>query len=234
MTSDGVMKNKHSNIGNFEFDGVDDFDAKNVVTKSQSAKGCIPEPWVEEIRDDHDEPSSLCGAGNAAQPGGEVGTARLWVIEGAKDSSQERLHMNATRSSWNRWGCAIGSDGHRSNAVARASGEETSCRNPRKRKVALFTSCGAKCERRRCINKDPGFQFAIGDAVTHMGLAESGGDVPIDATNVVTRLIGTNFARLGTVSGGEPAMVALQESVESAGDSDFESAEDFRGGGSVD
>ena len=209
VTGNGVMENKHSDIGKFKFDWVNDFDAKNIVAKSHGSQGRIPQAWVEEIRDDDDESSPLCGAGNAAQPGGEIGTARLWVIEGAKYAAQECLHMDAARSSRNWRGCTIGSDGHRPNAVARTSGEETSCRNPRKRKVALFTGCGAERERRRCIDKDPCFQFAIGDAVTHMGLAESGGDVPIDTTNVVTRLIGTNFARLGTVSGGEPAMVAL-------------------------
>ena len=117
--------------------------------------------------------------------------------------------MDAARSSGNGWRCAIGSDGHRSNSVTRAGGEESCCRNSSKRKVALFAGCGAECERSRCINKDPGFEFAIGDAVTYMGLAESGGDVPIDTTNVITRLIGADLARLRTVTGGEPAMVAL-------------------------
>jgi len=227
------MENKHSDIRKFKLDWVNDFDTKNIVAKRQSSQGCIPEAWVEEIGDNDDESSSLCGAGNSAQPSGEIGTTRLWVVERTEYAAQKCLHVDATRSSRKRWRCAIGSDGHGSDSIPRAGSEESSCRDSGKRKVALFASCCAECERSRCIDEDPRFKFAIGDAVTYMGLAESGGHIPIDTTNVITRLIGANLARLGTVPGGEPAMVALQESVETAGDSDFESAEDFRGGGSV-
>ncbi len=209
VTGDGVMENKHSDIGKFKFDWVNDFDAKNIVAKSQGSQGRIPQAWVEEIRDDDDESSPLCGAGNSAQPSGEVGTTWLWVIERTEYAAQKCLHMYAARSCRNRWRCASRSDGHRSNSVTRAGGEESCCRCGRKREVALFAGCGAECERSRCINEDPRFEFPIGDAVTHVGLAESGGHIPIDATNVVTRLIGADLARLGTVPGGEPAVVAL-------------------------
>ena len=66
-----------------------------------------------------------------------------------------------------------------------------------------------------------------------MGLAESCGHVPIDPTDVVAWLVGTNFSGLRTVTRSQSAMVALKESVESTSHTDFKAAENLRGGGSV-
>ena len=46
----------------------------------------------------------------------------------------------------------------------------------------------------------------------------AGGDVPVDAADVVAGLVEAGLARLGAVAGHEAAVVAVQEPVEAAGD----------------
>ena len=61
----------------------------------------------------------------------------------------------------------------------------------------------------------------------HLG---SRGDVPVDAPDVVARLIGAGFAELGAVARDEPPVVALEQPVELACDAQFEATEHLPGG----
>ena len=68
---------------------------------------------------------------------------------------------------------------------------------------------------------------AIGDLVADMELARSRRDVPIDAANVVTRLIRPRFARLTAVTGRDALMLAVQLTVEATIDGELERAQQF-------
>jgi hypothetical protein len=66
-----------------------------------------------------------------------------------------------------------------------------------------------------------------------MGFAESCGHVPIDPTDVVAWLIGTNFSGFRTVTRSQSAMVTLEESVESTSHTDFKATQNLCGGRSI-
>ena len=72
---------------------------------------------------------------------------------------------------------------------------------------------------------DPGLELAVGDGVADVGLAEAGGDVPVDAAHVVAGLVGADLAGLAAVARDEAAVVALEQAVEAAGDRQLEAAQ---------
>ena len=98
------------------------------------------------------------------------------------------------------------------------------------REVALFHSCGPEVEARRLVDDDPRLEFAISDSDAHVGCLRPGGHVPIDTAHVVARHVRTRFAGLGAVAGDEAPIVALQQTVELAGDRQLEPAENFTRG----
>ena len=230
----GVMEDEHPDIGKCEFDRVDHFDTQHIVAEGEGAQRSIPRAGIEEIGDHDDQASSLGGPGDATQSGRQIGATGLRGIEGSQHLTEKRLHMHPSGTGGDRGRGALRTEGHRPDAVPGPSSEEAGRSDPGKSQVTLFTSGGAEGQRRRSIDHDPCLEFAVGDAVAHMGLTQASGDVPIDTANIVTWLIGAYLTGLGSVTGGKASVVALKQSVESTGHGDFESAEDLRGWSPVD
>ena len=72
---------------------------------------------------------------------------------------------------------------------------------------------------------EPALQLAVGDGLADVDGVGAGGDVPVDATDVVARLVGAGLAGLGAVAGHEAAVVAVQDAVEATGDVELEAAQ---------
>jgi hypothetical protein len=66
-----------------------------------------------------------------------------------------------------------------------------------------------------------------------MGLAESCGYVPVNPADVVAWLVGPNFSGFRAVTRRQSTMVSLEQSIEPTSHTDFEAAENLRGGGAV-
>ena len=93
--------------------------------------------------------------------------------------------------------------------------------------VALGALGGAELEAGRQVDEQPGLELAVGDRLPDVRCAESGGDVPVDAADVVAGLVEAGLARLAAVAGHEAAVVAVQQPVEAAGDRQLEAPQDL-------
>ena len=97
--------------------------------------------------------------------------------------------------------------------------------------VALLAVGGAEVEAGASGRRsDPGLELAVGDGLADVGVLGAGGDVPVDAADVVAGLVGPGLAGLGAVAGDEAAVVALEHAVEAAGDVELEAAQHLGGG----
>ena len=69
------------------------------------------------------------------------------------------------------------------------------------RATCAFSSGGrAEAHRRRDVDDEPGLEVAVGDLVADVGLAGAGRDVPVDAADVVARLVQPRLAGLAAVT----------------------------------
>jgi hypothetical protein len=136
---------------------------------------------------------------------------------------QQAEQIGAAGARRHRGGLAATYD-DRTDAVPRARGEKADGRDRGDGKVALLALGGAEVEARRQVAEHPRLEFPIGDGVAHVRRLHTGGDVPVHAPDVVSRLVLARFARFGPVRGHEAAVIALQQAVEPARDSEVEAA----------
>ena len=115
---------------------------------------------------------------------------------------------------------------HGADAVAGAGGEEADGGGGRRWR-------GRASRSRRCRSRGR----ATGRPATHVsssrsaivsrtwGSLEAGGDVPVDAADVVAGLVAAGLAELGAVPGHEAQVLAVQQAVEAPADSEVEAAQ---------
>ena len=80
----------------------------------------------------------------------------------------------------------------------------------------------SEMHRRGDVDDHPRLEVAIGDLVAHVQLAGSRRDVPVDAANIVARLVRARFARLAAVARGDALMLAVQLTVEATVDGELQ------------
>ena len=108
-----------------------------------------------------------------------------------------------------------------------ARGQEAHRRSGCQCDLRLGAVLRAEMHRRRQVDHHPGLEVAVGDLVAHVELARACRDVPIDAANIVARLIGARFARLAAVPGCDALVLAVQLSVEATIDGELERTQQF-------
>ena len=101
-------------------------------------------------------------------------------------------------------------------AVRSAQGQEPDRAHRDEREVSLLALRGAEVEAGRPVDDDPRLELAVGDRVAHVRDVGAGGEVPVDAPDVVTDDVLASFARLGARCRDEPEVVALEQPVEAA------------------
>ena len=85
----------------------------------------------------------------------------------------------------------------------------------------------AEAHRRRHVDDDPRLEVAVGDLVADVGLLGAGGDVPVDASRIVARLVEPGLTRLAAVPGRDALVVAVQGPVQAPGDRQLERAHEL-------
>jgi hypothetical protein len=113
-------------------------------------------------------------------------------------------------------------DEHRPESVLVARGQEADGGGSGERDLRLRRVLRSEVHRRGEVDDHPRLEVAIRDLVAHVQLAGSGGDVPVDATNIVARLIRTRFTRLASVARRDALVLAVQLSVEATVDAELQ------------
>ena len=75
---------------------------------------------------------------------------------------------------------------------------------------------GAEVEAGGAVDDEPGLELAVGDGVAHVRVVGAGGEVPVDAADVVAGLVQAAVAGLGAGAGDETLVVAVEQAVELA------------------
>ena len=107
-------------------------------------------------------------------------------------------------------------------SVLVAGGQEADCGRRCQRDLCLGAVLRSEVHGRGQVDHHPRFEVSIGDLVADVKLARARRDVPIDAPNIVARLIDTRFAGLAAVPGRDALMLAVQLTVEATIDGELE------------
>ena len=88
--------------------------------------------------------------------------------------------------------------------------------------VALLALGGAEVQRCRQVGDQPGLQLAVGHGLPDVRLGGAGRHRPVHPADVVARVVRPGVAGFGAGAGHQAEVVALQQSVESAPDGEFQ------------
>ena len=226
----GSIEVEHADVGQLELAGVDDLDgrAPRGGRRARAAAGPTP-PGARKSETTTTRPRRRVAAARRRSGAGEVGGARV-VVLGRRAAAR-------CSSAW-RWARPVRAGTRRRPARPRARPRRCGCRCAAVRKPTAAMAASARS--RFSQSAVPKSRLAERSASTHVsssrsaivwrmwGSTRAGGDVPVDAADVVAGLVRPGLARLGAVAGHEPAVVALQQAVEAAGDGQLEAAQHLR------
>ena len=119
---------------------------------------------------------------------------------------------------------------HRAEAVAAARGEEADGAAA-SRARSRFSQSAVPKSRLADWSMSIHVSSSRSAIVSHVGRLHAGGDVPVDAADVVARLVRARLAELRSVPRNEAAVVALEQTVEPARDGQLEAAQTSSGRG---
>ena len=223
----GVDELEHADVGELELAGIDDLDAERLVAGGELAERLVPGVAVR-------------GSRTRRRPGpggGRHGEAADAVGEGRSCPARDG---GAVRMRWSRairWslppraGTVTGPSGESSTAPrrlpVRAVRKPTAAAAAETARSRFSHSAVPKSRLGDRSSEQPGLELAVGDGLADVGLLEPGGDVPVDAADVVARLVLAGLAELGAVAGHEAEVVAVEQAVEAAADQQVEAAQDL-------
>ena len=185
--------------------------------------------FASEVADHRDEPASVGDGADPVDRSGEIRVAETLGRWGGAEQRQDRTNLvraRAWRHDVDRWT----RDQHGAQTVLVAGREEPDARGRGRRDVRLVVGDGTELHGGRHVDHQPGGQVAVGDLLTNVGLAGSGGDVPVDPADVVARLVQPRLARLRPVTRRQALVVAVQDPVEPSGDRELECAQQLSDG----
>jgi hypothetical protein len=128
-----------------------------------------------------------------------------------------------------RPGDAIGPEYAYAEPVARTVRQQADRGGHSVRKVSLLRSDRAECHARRLIQQQPGVELVLRLRQPQVRLPRPRGDLPVDASYVVTGLVAREL--LGVTAGTEPyaAVLAMQQPVQPPPDGEVERPEALQG-----
>ena len=202
------------------FARVGDLDGQHVVPLGQHPHRRLPAGCDEKVGDDHDQaPALAIPLRRAIADSRSVTPAPS--SRGLGDLVQDPKEVLARAARRDDPTSCLGRSSadrqHGADPVAVAVGQEADGGRRGQHKLAFLGAGRPEVEPGRAVDEQPGLQLPLGDRLADVGLGKSGGDVPVDATDVVTGGVAAGLAQFGSVTGDQPSMVAVEEAVEPCG-----------------
>src|SRR5690606_16817592 len=117
----------------------------------------------------------------------------------------------------------------RPDPVAAPAGEEPDTGRGGQCQVPLLAGRGSEVEAGRAVDDQPRLELTIRDRLADVGVLHPGGDVPVDAADVVAGAVGAGLAGFGAPAGDQAQEVAVEHPVELAVHVEGQPAEDLLG-----
>ncbi len=222
----GIGERHETDRRHVELAWVDDADREEIVTHRQRRHRRRPlRPG--KVGDHADEATTLAQGTDAAEGLGKIAAAEPFGVGRIGHRSEDGSNIVASESRWRD--AQVGPrDQHRPESVLVARGQEADGGGSGKRDLRLRRVLRSEVHRRGEVDDHPRLEVAIRDLVAHVQLAGSGGDVPVDATNIVARLVRTRFAGLTSVARGDALVLTVQLSVEATVDGELQRPQHLR------
>lgn len=220
----GVVEDHIPDIGQFEVPRIEYFHCQHIVSCRDRSQRSLPIDRTEEITDHNCHPPPALRATKRFDGRTKISSHAVGGTGRRRDGPQQRLRVDSATPGRDPSRLCSGGN-HSTDAITSAAGQVGDCGGRRDSEISLLAPRRTEVETGRQIDDHPGFQLTIGDRLTNVRMSRPSSHRPVHLSDVVARLVLPRVAGLGTGSRNQSEVVAVQHTVETTADCQFQGAQ---------